>query len=86
MQKRIEKHGRQKIEQAPQTTRFDKPGGSPQELGEFLIRSVGSRKNPSRDNAQTFDKNHNCPLHSVPKGFIQISSQKNKRNVKSQSL
>ena len=51
--------------------------GSPQELGEFLIRSVGSRKNPSRDNAHTFDKNHNCPLHSVPKGFIQISSLQN---------
>ena len=41
-------------QEAPQTTRFDKPRGSPQKLGEFLIRLVGSRKNPSRDNAHTF--------------------------------
>jgi len=41
-------------QEAPQTTRFDKPRGLPQELSEFLIRSVGSRKNPSRDNAHTF--------------------------------
>ena len=34
-------------QEAPQTMRFYKPRGSPQELNEFLIRSVGSRKNPS---------------------------------------
>ena len=41
-------------QEVPQTTRFDKPRGSPEELSEFLIRLVGSRKNPSRDNAHTF--------------------------------
>ena len=36
--------------------RFDKPRGSPEELGEFLIRSVGSRENPSKHIAYTFGK------------------------------
>ena len=75
-----------KIKEAPQTTGFDKPRGSPQEFSEFLMRSVGSRKKPSRDNAHTLLKKPQCCLFSFSSKDLYrlVLNNKNKRNAKSQ--